>query len=323
MATDNPLDRNESVRQKKEYAIRKADPLDLSKLGDLEAIDALITKEANTMAALPEGSFARMVATAKAVNALRVAITPPIMSLLMELQGSRLGFRTDKDTERRNAEGDFGYEPDVVRDVAIEALLAGARMTGNEVNIIARNSYLTKEFFRRKIQEIPGITDYTLELGVPVMSGEKGALVEFRATWKIKGVPDSLEAMKPAAVPEGQPAQLDKRICVKVNAGMGADAILGKAERKAGKRIYEYITGRSTLDDGDVNDPPVEPKKLDAPPENSKKLNLQEVTKAITKAETEEELEALHTRESFGLSPADAAKLLNLCETRRKQLRRS
>lgn len=58
-----------------------------------------------------------------------------------------------------------------------------------------------------------------------------------KATWLLHGKPDSLEVCIP----------------VRVNSGMGADAILGKATRKILGRIHARITGSNQMidDDGD------------------------------------------------------------------------
>lgn len=194
----------------------------------------------DALAALP--AMTRTVVLAKGMHDLRQAMTKDLVStVFMPLQGYKLGFRTDKDKEG-------GYPWEIVRDVAIEAMVRGFQPCGNEFNIIGGNFYATKEGMDRKVSEFPGLTNLNLVPGVPKM-GDGGALVPYEATWKINGKPDRLEC-KLTKTTEGEE---DRRIPVKVNSGQGADAILGKAERKMLARIYKRISGQ-TIDEADVVD---------------------------------------------------------------------
>ncbi|QEG40455.1 hypothetical protein [Roseimaritima ulvae] len=183
--------------------------------------------------------------TARATNMLRELITDEMMRDIMALQGSHLGFITDKDA-------DGGYKVGVIREVMIEAALKGFRMVGNETNIIAGRHYGTKLGYRRKVLEIEGFSDLVLEPGVPEQHGTN-ALVPLIATWKLDGKPLSIRRLK---TPE-----IDRRIPVRVNAKMGADAIVGKAERKILKEIYELCCGYTIADS---EDSPAAPEVIDA-----------------------------------------------------------
>jgi hypothetical protein len=180
---------------------------------------------------------------AAGIKALRRAMSNEVMQEIMELQGSSLGFRTDKDTGN-------GYPVEAVKECAIEHLLRGGHLVGNEMNIIASRAYQTKEFFTRMLRVFPGLTDLRLHPGVPVLGGG-GALVPYSATWKLFGEPDRIDRQL-TKLQDG--TQLDERICVKVNQGMGADAILGKAERKIKAAIYNRLTG-SSFTEADPDDP--------------------------------------------------------------------
>ncbi len=186
--------------------------------------------------------FARAFKTASALRALSKAMTSEMMNDIMELQGSALGFRTDKDR-------DGGYPVEVVKECAIDCLLRGGHLAGNEMNIIAGRAYYTKEFFTRRLASFPGLTDLRLSPGVPAMA-TGGALVPYTATWNLNGRPDRIECL---ARKSADGSIDDERICVKVNSGMGADAILGKAERKIRARIYSRITG-TNFGDSDIVD---------------------------------------------------------------------
>lgn len=151
---------------------------------------------------------------------------------IMPLQGSALGFRTDKDK-------DGGYAPAVVSECATEALLRGLRLTGNEWNIIGGRCYAAQAGCARLVAELDGLTDLEHSPCVPVMK-EGGAIVEYLMTWRMND----------------KPMSLTRKIPIRVNAGMGADAILGKAKRKMLAAVYERVTG-SVLSDGDTDDPPM------------------------------------------------------------------
>ncbi len=200
---------------------------------------------------------------ANGMRALRLALTDEIIDkLLMPLQGSALGFRTDKDSGG-------GYPIQVVRDCAIEAMIRGFQPVGNEFNIIAGRAYFTKEGFSRKVSEFPGLTDLEFEIGVPHNAGDKGALVPYRASWKLNGKSDQIVR---DLVKREDGSTTDQRIPIRVNAGMGADAILGKARRKILAQVYEKISGvKFAPTDGDAIDttgenvPSEEPTKPAAP----------------------------------------------------------
>jgi hypothetical protein len=211
---------------------------------DLARVEA-IASECSLSALSTAGHFMRAFRMAAGIRALRDAITNDMLKELMELQGSKLGFRTDKDREG-------GYKPDVVKDCAIEATLRGAYWIGNEFNIIANSCYLTKEYFIRVLREFPGLTDLRLSFAAPVMrDAEKKAWVACSASWKLHGVADHIE--KRAYKIEGTEQMLDERIVVRLNAGMGEDAVLGKAERKLRAAIYSRITGTAVLE-GEADD---------------------------------------------------------------------
>ena len=234
----------------------------------LAALEEMAASQVNILAHPNRGAiFAPAFQMAEAISSMRSLLTDDVMKPIMKLQGSRLGFRTDKDKER-NKEGGFGYPLEVVRDCLIEAVLVGGRPSGNEMNIIAGNCYLTKEYFTRFVREFPGLTDLTLEYSPPV-NGPYGAMVDCKASWKRDGRPDSLSCQKTDIG--------DNRICVRVNAGMQADAIFGKAERKLLAKIWRKLTGSNQTLDGDVDEhttgnmPPR--RTLEVPPENGPKTN--------------------------------------------------
>lgn len=173
------------------------------------------------------GQFSRALATATAVNTLRDLLTPDVMKNVMALQNSALGFLTDRK--------DAPYHESVVKDCLIEAVLQGVSPVGNEFNIISGRAYITKAGMRRKLANVPGLS-YTITPGLPKMA-DKGAAIIMVIDWTINGKTEHKELP----------------LAVRVNAGMGTDAIIGKATRKAAAWLYDAVTGMS-VNEGDISD---------------------------------------------------------------------
>ncbi len=173
--------------------------------------------------------FSQALTMAEGIQRLQELLTPDVMEKIMLLQGKALGFKTDKD-----------YPVAAVRDCFIEARLRGLNPINNEWNIIAGNVYTTQNGYERLVRDWPGLTDLDLRCTLPKLD-VKGAEIKFSATWKLDGTSDSLEGIIP----------------VKVNAGSGADAALGKGRRKSLKAIYDKLNGSATSllpPEGDVDD---------------------------------------------------------------------
>ncbi len=226
-----------------------------------------VLQSCNAMALREMPALTQAVTLATGVTQLRKVLSDDLVkAVFMPLQGSPLGFVTDKDKEG-------GYGIAVVRDCMIEAMIHGLRPVGNEINIIAGRCYAAKNGYARLVSTWPGLTDLALTPGVPQMVGDKGALLAFRAAWRLNGVQMELvrDLTKRA---DGTPS--DTRIAVRVNSGMGADAVIGKATRKFLKQIYDLLSGsKLTIQDGEaidtVGEVQSEPAPAPAPPEQDGK----------------------------------------------------
>jgi hypothetical protein len=205
-----------------------------------ETITAMQTAEAilarvgsQEIASLPVMTQTAIMATG--MRDLRKALTKELVeAVFMPLQGSRLGFKVDKE-----------YPWEIVRDCIIEASVRGFRPIGNEMNIIGGNFYATQEGLDRKVREYPGLTNLDLVPGIPTVK-DGGALVPFDASWLVNGKPDFLSCNLSRSE-DGEVR--DQRIPVRVNSGQGVDAVLGKAKRKMLARIYERLTGQRLVED--------------------------------------------------------------------------
>jgi len=193
-----------------EHVIRGASP---ASLAQVPALQAAITR-------------------ADAIEQLREALTDDVMRKFLPLMNSALGFRCD----RPNGKNKEPYSIDEVRTCAVEALLMGLRLTDNEWNIISGRCYVTREGFTRLLRECPGLTDLKISPGVPRGKTSEGVVIDYRCTWRIGEVEQSLDASVP--VRGGEYATIDQ--------------LLGKGDRKIKSRIWAKITGSEVSADGDV-----------------------------------------------------------------------
>jgi hypothetical protein len=218
---------------------RTAAPANDNPQGISDAIEKAINEcGIRNIAKLP--AVMKAIRLAQGMKAIRQALSDDfVLANFMPLQGTTLGFLTDLDRKG-------GYPLAVVRDCIVEAMMRGFNPVGNEFNIIASRFYGTKAGFERQVSEFPGLTDLNLQPGVP-QNFAGGALVPYLASWILDGQRMNLDCQ----LREG----IDTRIPVKVNDGMGADAIIGKATRKMLFRIFQRLNGSAFgVVDGEIGD---------------------------------------------------------------------
>lgn len=167
--------------------------------------------------------FERAHVVAKAILELRELLTPEYMKPIMALQGSRLGFRTDKDKTG-------GYSEAEVKNCLIEAVLRGLQPTGNQFNIISGNAYATKEgcgaLLNRK-DFFPHLKK-SINVGLPRINNEKtSAAFDVVIKWSNGGD----ERQETISIP------------IKIDAYASVDSMVGKATRKARAWLLSEITG--------------------------------------------------------------------------------
>lgn len=163
------------------------------------------------------------------VKTLREILTDEIMKdVFMPLMNTKIGFLTDR-TGKPDSKGQVKplYSIDVVRDAIIDAASFGLLPTFNQINIIADKMYPTKEGFTALLKKL-GII-YVLNFGEDLSKPDaKFAQISVKINYKYKD-----EEQKPfvmmAVVPK--------------NSYSSYDQLKGKAERRAKKMLYEYITG--------------------------------------------------------------------------------
>lgn len=181
--------------------------------------------------------FEKAYLIASAAGELKRLLTTEYMRPIMDLQGNRLGFKTDKDLNKDGSKGS-GYPEEVVKNCLIEAVLMGVQPFGNQFNIIAGNSYVTKEGFGFLLLNHKGLY-YEITPELPRINADKSsAAIAMNIEWSIDG---GTTKTKKIDLP------------IKMNAYMGPDAVIGKATRKARAWLYNTITG-SEIPEGDTYD---------------------------------------------------------------------
>lgn len=243
--------------------------------------------------------FERAYATAQSIEVLKTLLTPEYMAPIMQLQGNRLGFKTDKDKSG-------GYPMDAVKNCLIEAVLMGLQPFGNEFNIIAGNTYATKEGVGRLLATWKGLK-YSLICGVPKPASDgKSAVVDVNIKWTIN------QEAKEETIP----------ISVKMDAYTSVDAMVGKATRKGRAWLLSAISGIEIVeaDVTDIEHIDVTPKKNVAEVSKSKEFDrvkahiehpatttmaiLEKCKPAIL--ETDHELIELYVRKAVELATTEA-----------------
>jgi hypothetical protein len=218
-------------------AIDKAEHIDIEAVS-VAVEEALSMCSPSSLVELP--ALSQAVSLAKGIISLRKALSPEIMKhVFMPLQGSPLGFLADKT-----------YDEQTVRECLIQAMIMGLRPINNEFNIIGGKAYAAKNGCERIVRSWPGLSALTIDLSVPQMAGDKGAMVAVRASWLLSGKRCEYSRQQ-SKTEDGE--IFDNRIAVRVNAGMGADAIHGKAYRKTYKGILDLLSnGALSIDDADA-----------------------------------------------------------------------
>ena len=175
---------------------------------------------------------------ASIVVRLRQVLTDEVMeSVFMPLMNTKVGFLTDKPGyDRKTGEVKPTYSVAVVRDAIIDAAFMGLLPTGNQFNVISERMYPTKEGFTHLLKKI-GVKYFITKTPLPD-SGPTCANINCKVNYEHNGETKSFTINVP----------------VKKDGYSSLDQIMGKAERKAKKALYEYITG-CDLGDADEDSP--------------------------------------------------------------------
>lgn len=191
----------------------------------IEALDAIVAYGRSAMR-LANG-MRKSLMRSNYIARMRSALTPEVMGAVMYLQGSELGFLTDKDKEG-------GYPANVVRDCVISAAAKGLAPVENQFNIIGGRMYVTTN----------GCLQILADLGV--RHSETAAIPQLGADRAKTKVLVEWEE-------DGQRQSKELEFEVRLNKGMGVDGANGKAIRKARMWLVNRISGM-TLADADAEE---------------------------------------------------------------------
>lgn len=164
---------------------------------------------------------------ARVITLLREALTDEVMSrVFMPLMNTKVGFRTDRDG-KPDKQGRVKplYDVPTVRDAIIDAAIIGLLPTGNQFNIISGTMYPTKEGYTVLLKKIGA--KYVID--VQQDRSQNPAFAEFpcKITYSYNGEKNSLTI----------------NATVRRDQYSSNDQLRGKAERRAKKALYEYLTG--------------------------------------------------------------------------------
>lgn len=208
-------------------------------------------------AILQSSAFSKAIVESQAIDAILKCLTPAIMADVMKLMDSPLGFKTDRASGNKPS-----YTEAQVRNVLLTALVRGARIGGNEFNIIAGQCYFTKEFFRRAILEFPGLTHLSEpKISPPTKHGESTVAMEAFISWRLHGEEQSVSCRK------DDESGVDSRIIVKTYHTDGPAKILGVAESRLLRKVMQKLTGLNyqIIGDDESNTVDAKPTKQEAP----------------------------------------------------------
>lgn len=169
------------------------------------------------------------------VSLLRQALTDEVMdAVFMPLMNTKIGFLTDHTGKARGNRPPLQpYGREIVRDAIIDAVTVGLMPTGNQFNIIAERMYPTKEGYTALLRRL-GVK-YFIETGYDKSQAEGFAEIPCKITYSYGGERNAFSITA----------------TVKKDSYSSPDQIRGKAERRAKKALYEYITG---CDFGDADE---------------------------------------------------------------------
>lgn len=172
---------------------------------------------------------------AKVITLLREALTEEVMEkVFMPLMNTKVGFRTDRDGKPdKNGRVKPPYEVATVREAIIDAAIIGLLPTGNQFNIISGTMYPTKEGYTALLKKIGA--KYIIDVQQDTSQNPAYAVFPCKVMYSFNGDKNSLTVQ--ATVRRDQYSSNDQ--------------LRGKAERRAKKALYEYLTG---TDYGDADE---------------------------------------------------------------------
>lgn len=161
------------------------------------------------------------------IKLLREALTDEVMvAVFMPLMNTKVGFLTDRNGKTNSrGESKQPYSISIVRDAIIDGVSIGLSPTGNQMNIIAERMYPTKEGYTSLLRRL-GVK-YLLDVGYDKGSNSNFAEIPVKITYEHENKKNGFSIVA----------------TVKKDSYSSHDQLRGKAERRAKRALYEYITG--------------------------------------------------------------------------------
>lgn len=171
---------------------------------------------------------------AKGVKALQGMVHDYIDDI-MPLMDGPIGFFTDRAKSNKGS-----YSPEIVRDCLIDALLRGLRIVDNEFGIIAGKMYPAKNGYKRLCKELDGVTNIRFRPEIPTVHRDKSG-----------NIVGSVSKGEYSYFYRGNERVEQFEYGIKADNYSSADQIIGKAERRVYRDIYNQVTGSAQLEDQD------------------------------------------------------------------------
>ena len=210
---------------------------------------ALICKEAGALQ-LASNCNAAFTATI-VVSQLRAFLTDEIIDKVFRpLMNTRIGFMTDRRPTTKNPHP-TPYSNAIIRDAIIDGLTIGLFPTGNQINIIAERMYPTKEGFTALLRKM-GVK-YIVSIGADTNRIQGYAEIPCKVDYMYNGEKNSFTLTA----------------TVRKDEYSSPDQLRGKAERRAKKALYEYITGCDFGDADEDSSRPIEDAHYEVVKENA------------------------------------------------------
>lgn len=170
-------------------------------------------------------SFGSAFTAVTIVKTLRDILTNEVMNeVFMPLMNTKIGFLTDATGKGKHPK--TPYPIPIVRDIIIEAITIGLLPTGNQFNIISGNMYPTKEGYTYLLKKLN--CKYHIVKGYDTtQDGSSYGEIVTTITFEERGEKKNFVINN----------------IVKKDGYSSQDQLQGKAEKKAKKILYEYLTG--------------------------------------------------------------------------------
>lgn len=200
----------------------------------IKAKDAFVIACEDVQALKIIDDFGKAFVAVGIVNKLREALSDEVMEqVFMPLMNTKVGFLTDRPQIKNGNIVKQAYSIAVVRDALIEGIMMGLTPTENRINILAERAYPTKEGYTYLLKNL-GVK-YLLDVSFDKGSNPTFAEIPVKISYEYNGEKKSFPITA----------------TVKKDSYASHDALRGKAERRAKKALYEYITGSDFGEAGD------------------------------------------------------------------------